>query len=135
MENRLFPLCAFAWHADCFLTKANGGGAAFGRARSAPGTPPKAASNLRTFEPMAKYVFITGGVVSSLGKGVTSASLALLLKSRGYRVFMQKLDPYLNVDPGTMSGGGESPCASSAERIAALISSVTCGTTWTVPPR
>ena len=52
---------------------------------------------------MAKYVFITGGVVSSLGKGVTSASLALLLKSRGYRVFMQKLDPYLNVDPGTMS--------------------------------
>ena len=50
-----------------------------------------------------KYVFITGGVVSSLGKGVTSASLALLLKSRGYRVFMQKLDPYLNVDPGTMS--------------------------------
>ena len=50
-----------------------------------------------------KYVFITGGVVSSLGKGVTSASLALLLKSRGYKVFMQKLDPYLNIDPGTMS--------------------------------
>ena len=50
-----------------------------------------------------KYIFITGGVVSSLGKGVTSASLALLLKSRGYTVFMQKLDPYLNVDPGTMS--------------------------------
>lgn len=50
-----------------------------------------------------KYVFITGGVVSSLGKGITSASLALLLKSRGYKVFMQKLDPYLNVDPGTMS--------------------------------
>ena len=50
-----------------------------------------------------KFVFITGGVVSSLGKGITSASLALLLKSRGYRVFMQKLDPYLNVDPGTMS--------------------------------
>ena len=50
-----------------------------------------------------KYVFITGGVVSSLGKGVTSASLALLLKSRGYSVFMQKLDPYLNIDPGTMS--------------------------------
>ena len=52
---------------------------------------------------MSKFVFITGGVVSSLGKGVTSASLALLLKSRGYHVFMQKLDPYLNVDPGTMS--------------------------------
>ena len=50
-----------------------------------------------------KYIFITGGVVSSLGKGITSASLALLLKSRGYKVFMQKLDPYLNVDPGTMS--------------------------------
>ena len=50
-----------------------------------------------------KYVFITGGVVRSLGKGITSASLALLLKSRGYKVFMQKLDPYLNVDPGTMS--------------------------------
>ena len=50
-----------------------------------------------------KYVFITGGVVSSLGKGITSASLALLLQSRGYKVFMQKLDPYLNVDPGTMS--------------------------------
>ena len=43
-----------------------------------------------------KYVFITGGVVSSLGKGITSASLALLLKSRGYKVFMQKLDPYLS---------------------------------------
>ncbi|MBO6166780.1 MAG: CTP synthase [Kiritimatiellae bacterium] len=50
-----------------------------------------------------KYIFITGGVVSSLGKGITSASLALLLKSRGYKVFMQKLDPYLNIDPGTMS--------------------------------
>ena len=54
-------------------------------------------------EHRTKFVFITGGVVSSLGKGITSASLALLLKSRGYRVFMQKLDPYLNVDPGTMS--------------------------------
>ena len=56
-----------------------------------------------TMKQHVKYVFITGGVVSSLGKGVTSASLALLLKSRGYKVFMQKLDPYLNVDPGTMS--------------------------------
>jgi CTP synthase len=52
---------------------------------------------------MTKHVFITGGVVSSLGKGLTAASLALLLKKRGYRVRMQKLDPYLNVDPGTMS--------------------------------
>jgi len=50
-----------------------------------------------------KHIFITGGVVSSLGKGITSASLALLLKRRGYRVCIQKLDPYLNVDPGTMS--------------------------------
>ena len=51
----------------------------------------------------AKYIFITGGVLSSLGKGITSASLALLLKSRGLRVTIQKFDPYLNVDPGTMS--------------------------------
>ena len=57
----------------------------------------------KTMKKQVKYVFITGGVVSSLGKGITSASLALLLKSRGYKVFMQKLDPYLNVDPGTMS--------------------------------
>jgi CTP synthase len=52
---------------------------------------------------MSKHIFVTGGVVSSLGKGLTAASLALLLKKRGYRVRMQKLDPYLNVDPGTMS--------------------------------
>ena len=50
-----------------------------------------------------KHVFVTGGVVSSLGKGLTSASLALLLERRGYRVRLQKMDPYLNVDPGTMS--------------------------------
>jgi CTP synthase len=52
---------------------------------------------------MTKHIFVTGGVVSSLGKGLTGASLALLLLRRGYRVRMQKLDPYLNVDPGTMS--------------------------------
>ncbi len=52
---------------------------------------------------MTKHIFITGGVVSSLGKGITAAGLALLLERRGYRVAMQKLDPYLNVDPGTMS--------------------------------
>ncbi|WP_176015197.1 CTP synthase [Victivallis sp. Marseille-Q1083] len=52
---------------------------------------------------MTKHIFVTGGVVSSLGKGITAASLAFLLKQRGYRVAMQKLDPYLNVDPGTMS--------------------------------
>jgi CTP synthase len=50
-----------------------------------------------------KYIFVTGGVVSSLGKGITAASLGRLLKSRGIRVKMLKLDPYLNVDPGTMS--------------------------------
>lgn len=52
---------------------------------------------------MTKYVFVTGGVVSGLGKGITAASIALLLKSRGFNVFMQKFDPYINVDPGTMS--------------------------------
>jgi len=52
---------------------------------------------------MAKHVFITGGVVSSLGKGITAASLGCLLKGRGLRVVIQKFDPYLNVDPGTMS--------------------------------
>ena len=52
---------------------------------------------------MTKHIFVTGGVVSSLGKGLTTASLALLLERRGYRVRIQKLDPYLNVDPGTMS--------------------------------
>ncbi len=52
---------------------------------------------------MTKYVFVTGGVVSGLGKGITASSLALLLKQRGYKIFMQKFDPYINVDPGTMS--------------------------------
>src|SRR3989337_480996 len=50
-----------------------------------------------------KYIFISGGVVSSLGKGLTAASIAMLLESRGIKVAMLKLDPYLNVDPGTMS--------------------------------
>jgi CTP synthase len=52
---------------------------------------------------MAKHIFVTGGVVSSLGKGLTSASIGMLLERRGLRVRMQKLDPYINVDPGTMS--------------------------------
>ena len=52
---------------------------------------------------MAKYVFVTGGVVSSLGKGITAASLGVLLKKRGFRVSIIKLDPYLNVDAGTMN--------------------------------
>ena len=50
-----------------------------------------------------KYVFVTGGVVSGLGKGITAASLGRLLKARGYKVTMQKFDPYINIDPGTMS--------------------------------
>ena len=52
---------------------------------------------------MTKYVFVTGGVVSGLGTGITASSVALLLNSRGYKVFMQKFDPYINVDPGTMN--------------------------------
>ena len=52
---------------------------------------------------MSKYVFVTGGVTSSLGKGITAASVGRLLKSRGLAVSMLKLDPYVNVDPGTMS--------------------------------
>ena len=55
------------------------------------------------FKRKVKYIFITGGVVSSLGKGITGASLGLLLKQRGYSVTIQKFDPYINVDPGTMS--------------------------------
>ena len=52
---------------------------------------------------MTKYIFVTGGVVSGLGKGITAASLGRLLKQRGLKVTAQKLDPYMNVDPGTMS--------------------------------
>src|ERR1700678_1033106 len=51
----------------------------------------------------AKYIFVTGGVLSSLGKGLTAASIAMLLESQGLKVAMLKLDPYLNVDPGTMN--------------------------------
>src|SRR6201994_2943104 len=52
---------------------------------------------------LAKHIFVTGGVASSLGKGLTASSLGRLLKARGLRVTMQKLDPYINVDPGTMN--------------------------------
>ena len=51
---------------------------------------------------MTKYIFVTGGVVSGLGKGITAASLGRLLKSRGLKIAAQKLDPYINVDPGTV---------------------------------
>ncbi len=54
-------------------------------------------------EQTTKHLFVTGGVASSLGKGLTASSLGNLLKARGLRVTMQKLDPYLNVDPGTMN--------------------------------
>ena len=52
---------------------------------------------------MTKYIFVTGGVISGLGKGIAAASIGRLLESHGYRITIQKLDPYLNVDPGTMS--------------------------------
>lgn len=58
---------------------------------------------MRGINSMTKYIFVTGGVVSGLGKGITAASLGRLLKSRGLKVAAQKLDPYINVDPGTMS--------------------------------
>ena len=56
-----------------------------------------------------KYVFITGGVVSSLGKGIIAASLAKLLQSRGLRVTIQKFDPYINIDPGTLNPYEQGP--------------------------
>ena len=52
---------------------------------------------------MAKYIFVTGGVVSSLGKGIISSSIGRLLQSRGYRITIQKFDPYINIDPGTLN--------------------------------
>ena len=66
------------------------------RGRTLPGTE-------RKFGMAVKYVFVLGGVVSGLGKGITAASLGRLLKARGYAVTMQKFDPYINVDPGTMN--------------------------------
>ncbi|MEN0086236.1 MAG: CTP synthase, partial [Leifsonia sp.] len=60
-------------------------------------------SDAGTSNGITKHIFVTGGVVSSLGKGLTAASLGNLLTARGLRVVMQKLDPYLNVDPGTMN--------------------------------
>ena len=58
---------------------------------------------IKEIDDMSKYIFVTGGVVSGLGKGITAASLGRLLKARGFKVAAQKLDPYINVDPGTMS--------------------------------
>ena len=64
-----------------------------------------------------KYVFVTGGVVSGLGKGITAASLGRLLKARGYQVTMQKFDPYINIDPGTMNPIQHGEVLVSAENI------------------
>src|SRR5919197_135892 len=64
---------------------------------------PVALEKPRRTRPMATYVFVTGGVTSSLGKGITAASIGRLFKARGLRVSILKLDPYINVDPGTMS--------------------------------
>src|SRR3712207_2374066 len=66
-------------------------------------TPCRWRFSLPTRGSMPKYIFVTGGVVSSVGKGITTAALGRILKSRGLKVAVQKLDPYLNVDPGTMS--------------------------------
>ena len=92
---------------------------------------------------MSKYVFVTGGVTSSLGKGITAASIGRILKARGLAVSILKLDPYINVDPGTMSPTvpptstmTTSGLPSRATRvIRSLISLVMCGMTCTVPPR
>ncbi|CAA9262172.1 MAG: CTP synthase, partial [uncultured Blastococcus sp.] len=86
------------------LTLVPGGGAndSLASYRTAPTQPAQNVQPAPTMQP-TKFVFVTGGVVSSLGKGLTASSLGALLSSRGLRVTMQKLDPYLNVDPGTMN--------------------------------
>ena len=71
--------------------------------RAARGVPVRADDRESGGKGLAKHIFVTGGVASSLGKGLTASSLGRLLKSRGFRVTLQKLDPYINVDPGTMN--------------------------------
>ena len=63
-----------------------------------------------------KYIFVTGGVTSSLGKGIIAASLAKLLQAQGYRVTIQKLDPYINVDPGTLNPYEHGECYVTKDR-------------------
>ena len=63
----------------------------------------------------AKYIFVTGGVVSSLGKGIISASIGRLLQARGYRITIQKFDPYINVDPGTLNPNEHGECYVTAD--------------------
>ncbi|MFD2123318.1 hypothetical protein ACFSNO_34325 [Streptomyces cirratus] len=70
---------------------------------SRPREPPLGEPARNSSSSTTKHIFVTGGVASSLGKGLTASSLGALLKARGLRVTMQKLDPYLNVDPGTMN--------------------------------
>ena len=113
---------------------------------------------------MARYIFITGGVVSSLGKGLASAALGALLQSRGYKVRLRKLDPYLNLDPGNdvaisarqivldlpdrleerqsldVADGAADLAQHEVELVIvvemkSLIALVTCGITWMVAPR
>lgn len=74
-----------------------------------------------------KYVFVTGGVVSGLGKGITAASLGRLLKARGYTVTMQKFDPYINIDPGTMNPVQHGEVFVTMVRRRILISGITRG--------
>ena len=62
-----------------------------------------------------KYIFITGGVASSLGKGIISASLGKLLQARGYRITIQKFDPYINIDPGTLNPYEHGECYVTAD--------------------
>src|SRR5215813_1449628 len=97
------PYCAAVWHRNgeaivaliCHGAAKRRGWAEKMRFESGP--------SVVFCRPMARYIFITGGVVSSLGKGLASAALGALLQARGYSVRLRKLDPYLNVDPGTMS--------------------------------
>ena len=74
----------------------------------------------------SKYVFVTGGVTSSLGKGIISASLATLLQSRGFRVTIQKFDPYLNVDPGTLNPYEHGECFVTDDGAEADLDSFNC---------
>ena len=81
--------------------RGRGGGSLRSRAELPPEAGVRALPD--NMSDMTKHVFVTGGVASSLGKGLTASALGRLLKSRGLRVTMQKLDPYINVDPGTMN--------------------------------
>ena len=74
---------------------------------------------------MAKYIFVTGGVTSSLGKGIIAASLAKLLQARGLKVTIQKFDPYINVDPGTLNPYEHGSAGEAVERVLLFLDSWT----------